>query len=251
LRQDFFNELGTPHEQGRSPMKNQTDSSTTLARAKSSDAPFAPRLRASGLSCRRGHEWLFRDLSFSIWPGQMVWLRGPNGSGKTTLLRAVVGLTQADEGALDWSSGDAPTGDAARPRVVYIGHLNAMKDDLTVCESLQFLAGLHGCDASRKAGLHALRSLGLHHRRNAPVRTLSQGQRRRSALARLALEHQPSLWVLDEPFDALDAAGIGVVNSLLAAHLERGGSVLLTSHLALDRAGPKATELGLDHGMAQ
>lgn len=235
-------------------MKNQTGSSgsfTTLAPATTSHVSLAPRLKATSLFCRRGHEWLFRELTFSIWPGQMVWLRGTNGSGKTTLLRAVVGLTQADEGALEWSSSDAPSGEAARPRVVYIGHLNAMKDDLTVCESLQFLAGLHGCDASRKAGVQALRRLGLHHRRNAPVRTLSQGQRRRAALARLALEHQPSLWVLDEPFDALDATGIGVVNSLLAAHLKRGGSIFLTSHLALDGTGPEATELGLDDGMAE
>lgn len=186
LRQNFFHEISAPHEQGRSPMKNQTDSFTTLALATTSDACLATRLKASGLSCRRGHEWLFRDLSFSICPGQMVWLRGPNGSGKTTLLRAVVGLTQADEGALEWSSGDAKTGAAERPRVVYIGHSNAMKDDLTVCESLQFLAGLHECDASRKAGVEALRRLGLHHRRNAPVRTFSQGLRRRAALARLA-----------------------------------------------------------------
>jgi heme exporter protein A len=232
-------------------MKNQTGSFTTLALATTSDASLAPRLKASGLSCRRGHEWLFRDLSFSIWPGQMVWLRGPNGSGKTTLLRAVVGLTQADEGALEWSSGDAKTGAAARPRVVYIGHLNAMKDDLTVCESVQFMAGLHGCDASRKAGVEALRRLGMHHRRNAPVRTLSQGQRRRAALARLALERQPSLWVLDEPFDALDATGIGIVNSLLGAHLERGGSIFLTSHLALNGTGPEAMEMELDHGMPE
>jgi heme exporter protein A len=132
--------------------------------------------------------------------------------------------------------------------VVYIGHLNALKDDLTVCEALQFMAGLHGGDDSRAGAVAALRSLGMHHRRNAPVRTLSQGQRRRAALARLALERRSSLWVLDEPFDALDTAGIEVVNHLLREHLRIGGSVLLTSHLELTKSGPAAIELTLQCG---
>lgn len=179
----------------------------------------------------------------------MVWLRGPNGSGKTTLLRAVVGLTQADEGQLAWRCDDATTdGGPGHPKAVYIGHPNALKDDLSVCESLQFLAVLHGCDASRQAGVQALRQLGMHHRRNALVRTLSQGQRRRAALARLVLETRPSLWVLDEPFDALDAPGIETLNTLLGTHLQRGGSILLTSHLTLSGVGTEATELTLDQG---
>jgi heme exporter protein A len=146
---------------------------------------------------------------------------------------------------MDWGDSLSDRLGTDRTRVVYIGHLNAMKDDLTVCESLQFVARLHGNDHSRAGAVAALRSLGMHHRRNAPVRTLSQGQRRRAALARLALEQQPSLWVLDEPFDALDTAGIEVVNGLLRVHLERGGSVLLTSHLDLSVSGPAAIELAL------
>lgn len=167
----------------------------------------------------------------------MLWLRGANGSGKTTLMRTVCGLTEPDEGLVEHLS-------EAR-RVVYVGHLNAMKDDLTVFESLQFVARLHGLPASRAQVFDALRLLGMHHRRHAAVRTLSQGQRRRAALARLALESQVSLWVLDEPFDALDTAGIAVVNGLLKQHLERGGGVLLTSHLVLESDGPQAQELNL------
>lgn len=223
-----------------------TDSSTTLAHATTSDA-IAPLLQVSGLACRRGREWLFRDLSFAVWPGQMLWLRGHNGSGKTTLLRILSGLSNPDEGRLSWAR-DRREG--AEDRLVYIGHLNAMKDDLTVCESLQFIAGLHGRDDSRESALAALRLLGMHHRRHAAVRTLSQGQRRRAALARLALERTPTLWLLDEPFDALDSAGVEAVNHLLKGHLARGGSVLLTSHLALDASGPVATELTLDRGVA-
>lgn len=177
----------------------------------------------------------------------MLWLRGHNGSGKTTLLRIISGLSNPDEGSLSWARDRL---EGAEDRLVYIGHLNAMKDDLTVCESLQFIAGLHGRDDSREAALTALRMLGMHHRRHAAVRTLSQGQRRRAALARLALERTPSLWLLDEPFDALDTAGVEAVNQLLKGHLARGGSVLLTSHLALEAAGPMATELTLDRGVS-
>lgn len=227
-------------------MNHLIDSSITLAHVTTSDA-ISPLLQVSGLACRRGHEWLFRDLSFAVWPGQMLWLRGHNGSGKTTLLRIISGLSNPDEGRLSWARDRL---EGAEDRLVYIGHLNAMKDDLTVCESLQFIAGLHGRDDSREAALTALRLLGMHHRRHAAVRTLSQGQRRRAALARLALERTPSLWLLDEPFDALDTAGVEAVNHLLKGHLARGGSVLLTSHLALEASGPVATELTLDRGVA-
>lgn len=207
--------------------------------------PDLPLLQVSGLACRRGADWLFRDLNFSVRPGQLVWLRGHNGSGKTTLLRAVSGLADPDEGHLTWATVSHATHEPGKPRLVYVGHLNAMKDDLTVCESLQFIARLHGQDGSRPRVLEALRLLGMHHRRNAAVRTLSQGQRRRAALARLVLESGAALWVLDEPFDALDNAGIDTVNGLLKTHLERGGSVLLTSHLPLDASVLKATELTL------
>ena len=104
---------------------------------------------------------------------------------------------------------------------VYIGHANALKDDLTVTESLTFLARLHGLESEPEAIRAALRTLAIHHRRHAVVRTLSQGQRRRVALARLALERAPSLWILDEPYDALDTEGVQAVNRLLAAHLGR------------------------------
>ena len=218
---------------------------TTLAHATTSDVPDLPLLQVSGLACRRGADWLFRDLSFSVWPGQLVWLRGHNGSGKTTLLRAISGLTDPDEGHLTWAASSHAAHEPRSQRLVYVGHLNAMKDDLTVCESLQFIARLHGQDGSRPRVLEALRLLGMHHRRNAAVRTLSQGQRRRAALARLVLESDAALWVLDEPFDALDIAGIDTVNGLLKAHLARGGSVLLTSHLPLDASALPATELTL------
>lgn len=137
---------------------------------------------------------------------------------------------------------------ASDARRVYIGHANGLKDDLTVAESLRFLAGLHGRPGDAESADTALMRLGMHHRRRAYVRTLSQGQRRRVALARLALEAAPDLWVLDEPYDALDTAGIDVVDALLTDHLQRGGGVLLTSHLELGPKAPAAEVLELAKG---
>lgn len=191
-------------------------------------------LIADQLSCRRGEEWLFRDFSFSIRPGELVWLRGQNGSGKTSLLRIAAGLSRPEAGSITVAGGHPG---------VYIGHANALKDDLTVTESLTFLARLHGLESDSKRINGALRMLAIHHRRHAFVRTLSQGQRRRVALARLALEREPSLWILDEPFDALDTQGIEAINQLLAAHLASRGSVFLTSHLALSLPKTAVTEL--------
>jgi heme exporter protein A len=199
------------------------------------------------LACRRGNEWLFHDLAFQVRRGQLVWLRGHNGSGKTTLLRVVAGLSAPDRGMVTFD-GVARASDARR---VYIGHANGLKDDLTVTESLRFLAGLHGRPSDVASADAALKRLGMHHRRRAFVRTLSQGQRRRVALARLALEASADLWVLDEPYDALDTAGIDVVDGLLKDHLARGGGVLLTSHLELGANAPAADVLALGKGEAR
>jgi heme exporter protein A len=204
-----------------------------------------PTLRADGLVCWRGGQALFEDLSFEVQSGQLVWLRGHNGRGKTSLLRVLAGLARPDRGSVTW--GGVALGDSTDfpDHRIYIAHANALKDDLTVFESLQFLAVLHGRSGTPDALLMALRRLGMQQRQRAPVRTLSQGQRRRVALARLALETGPGLWLLDEPFDALDAEGTAVVYELLEQHLARGGSVVLTSHQALrmDRAAPRVLEL--------
>lgn len=196
-------------------------------------------LGVSGVSCHRGQEWLFRNLTFEVHPGELVWVRGKNGCGKTSLLRIVAGLTRPDDGFVALGAGRS---------AVYIGHANALKDDLTVTESLTFLARLQGLDSQPEAIALALRRVAIHHRRNAVVRTLSQGQRRRVALARLALERASSLWILDEPYDALDVHGIEAVNQLIAAHLGRQGGVILTSHLPLDLQGQAVRELELQPG---
>jgi heme exporter protein A len=194
-------------------------------------------LTAIDVTCRRGARVLFQGLSFELERGQLAWLRGRNGRGKTSLLRMAAGLLDVEHGRIHCD----------RRELVYLGHANALKDDLSASEALDFLLRMQG-RRSTHAALHAaLERLGLPGRHAAPVRTLSQGQRRRVALARLALDERPALWLLDEPFDALDADGSELLDALLQAHVRRGGSVLLCSHQApraaqfevdLDRAAP-------------
>ncbi|MEP6876316.1 MAG: cytochrome c biogenesis heme-transporting ATPase CcmA [Burkholderiales bacterium] len=196
---------------------------------------------AADLACRRGERVLFRGLNLTVQPGQIVWVRGANGQGKTSLLRLLAGLARPEAGRIEHGAG--------RERV-YVGHANALKDDLTVAESLMFLSRLHGFDTGAAAHDLALRRFGLHTRRSAPVRTLSQGQRRRVALARLCTAPATALWLLDEPFDALDADGVDALNALLGEHAARGGSVLLTSHVPLTLTSPPPITLRLNEAAA-
>lgn len=163
------------------------------------------------------------------------------------MLRLLAGLSPADEGRLLTSPED-PAGFSET--LVYIAHANGLKDDLTALESLDFLARLHGRAHDPAALNAALRRLAIHHRRHVAVRTLSQGQRRRVALSRLALERRAGLWVLDEPFDALDIAGIEAVNGLLSEHVARGGGVIMTSHVPLSLEGLAVLQVDLGGGLA-
>jgi heme exporter protein A len=207
--------------------------------------PVSPsRLRIEQLECRRGERTLFRGLDVAIEAGEIVWIRGANGQGKTTLLRTIAGLSAADSGRIAWSEPPAPG------RMLYLAHANALKEDLTVGESLRFLLGLTGAVPSAAAADAALARFGMAGRRDAPVRTLSQGQRRRVALARLAMPTTPSLWLLDEPFDALDTAGTQTLNEVLVEQARRGGSVVLTSHLPLGIVDPTPREITLSSPVA-
>ena len=199
------------------------------------------------LAGERGGRPLFRQLNFELQPGQVVWLRGRNGRGKTSLLRLLAGLSTPAQGAVQCAG--VPLAQAApawRERLVFIAHANALKEDLSVLECLRFLAQLLGRDATAAQMRMALDRLGVAPLAARPVRTLSQGQRRRVALARLALPQPPSIWLLDEPFDALDDDGVGRLNGLLSEHAAAGGSTLLTSHQALTLQDPAPTVLDLD-----
>lgn len=199
------------------------------------------------LDGERGGRSLFRKLRFALLPGQVVWLRGRNGRGKTSLLRLMAGLSTPAAGAVHNASVPLSRADAAwRERLLFIAHANALKEDLTVAESLRFLAQLQGRASSADQLNAALERLGVALLAARPVRTLSQGQRRRVALARLALPQPPSVWLLDEPFDALDDDGVDRLNALLSENAAAGGSTLLTSHQSLTLLNPVPLQLDLD-----
>ena len=210
-------------------------------------AQAALPLALEGLACRRGDRLLFKGLDYEVHPGQIVWLRGSNGRGKTSLLRLIAGLAAPAEGRVTW--GGVPlrkAGAAFCQELLYLAHANALKDDLTVLESLAFLARLHGQQADEAQLAAALKRFGLHSRRNAAVRTLSQGQRRRVALARLLLAPAKALWVLDEPYDALDVDGCALLDTVLQQHAAAGGRIVLTSHLPLSAMQPEPVTLELE-----
>lgn len=218
-------------------MPAQLEDPALLIRATSSVAALV----VSGLECRRGERPLFTGLDFTAHAGSIVWVRGANGRGKTTLLRTLAGLSAPSAGTI------VRRGAAAGWALLYLAHANALKEDLSVGESLAFLLRVHGDAPKTSAIAAALQCLGLASRKDAPVRTLSQGQRRRVALARLAAAfHRPGVWLLDEPYDALDADGVAALDAMLALHARRGGITVLTSHLPLSLAEPPPSIIQLD-----
>ena len=198
------------------------------------------QLTVLDVACRRGDRVLFAPTSFVVAAGAIVWLRGANGQGKTTLLRTLAGLSAPSAGKIVWAG--APE---LAPRPLYLAHANALKEDLTVAESLRFLLHLGGSRVEGGDVDAALERFGMTSRKDAFVRTLSQGQRRRVALARLAAERELRPWLLDEPFDALDAAGVDLLAAVIAGHARRGGCVVLTSHLPvpIDEPAPAIVQL--------
>ena len=192
-------------------------------------------LEAAGLECVRGSRRLFSALSFRVDPGTLLWVLGPNGSGKTSLLRLVCGLLRPEAGTVNWRGQDVRAfPETFHADLLYLGHAAAVKDDLSAGENLHFSLAQSGIRASADQVRAAVREFGLEEREHLPARALSQGQKRRVALARLALAADRGLWILDEPFTALDAQAIRLVQSRLADRLERGGSVVLTSHQEVD-----------------
>ncbi|WP_298233887.1 cytochrome c biogenesis heme-transporting ATPase CcmA [uncultured Azohydromonas sp.] len=203
-------------------------------------------LQARHLSQSRGERVLFEALSFELRPGQALWVRGANGSGKTSLLRLLCGLAWPAAGEVAWH-GKPIRGlaEAFQAQLIYLGHAQGLKDELSAQENLCFAAALSGRPCSSAQARAALALLGLDAQARLPLRALSQGQRKRAALARLALPGTPALWVLDEPFSALDTAAIEGLQGLLGAHLARGGLAVYTTHQAASPASVSPRELHL------
>jgi heme exporter protein A len=193
--------------------------------------PRIPSLEAVGLDCSRGGRALFSNLSFTLRAGMLLRIAGANGSGKTSLLRIACGLLEPSGGEVLWAGENIRRlQEEFWRQLVYIGHAHAIKDDLSAVENLEVACILAGIDVRREQLGEALRRLGLAGFERLPGRVLSQGQRRRVALSRLALAESAPLWILDEPFTALDAAALDCVRTLMAEQVSRGGSVLYTTH---------------------
>lgn len=194
-------------------------------------APSSATLELTGLSCVRGARRLFEGVNAVVRAGQLLRVQGANGAGKTTLLRTLCGLSCPDRGEVRWNGRALSSQrDEFHRDLIYIGHAAALKDDLSALENLLTACLLGGQRPSTPLLMQALAAAGLRQREHLSARSLSQGQRRRVALARLLLEAPPPLWILDEPFNALDAVASEWLLGVLTCQLRRGGIVVLTSH---------------------
>lgn len=189
---------------------------------------MAGALSGHGLTLIRGERCLFHELSFALQGGELLMVEGPNGSGKTSLLRVIAGLIDPGEGLVRWNNEDVKRNrQAFHSRLAWMGHRPGFKGDLTLIENLRFEAGLKAMAMSAAEG--QLERLGIARLVHLPFRSLSAGQQRRVALARMVLSEAP-LWLMDEPFTNLDTAGEQVVIQVLEEHLREGGLCVMASH---------------------
>ncbi len=202
-------------------------------------------LTARNLACIRGENKLFSDVSFSVNPGELMFIGGPNGSGKTSLLRLLCGLSSPDNGEIVWNGVDIrELGESYRREMTYLGHLGGIKDDLTAIENLRISCALAGYEIGEDQAVDALEQIGLAGREMLLARVLSQGQRRRIALARL-LVVRTKLWILDEPLTALDTAAVQLIKEILEDNLSKGGMIIMTTHQEIDMTAATIRHLNL------
>ena len=187
-------------------------------------------LEADNLECVRGERRLFAGLGFKLAAGELIYLQGRNGAGKTSLLRMLIGLLPPENGEIRWQGRPIRSqNDEFHADLCYLGHLNAIKEELTPLENLLAAARLAGETLSEDDAIDALEQVGLAGREDLACKYLSQGQKRRVALARLVVDRRP-LWILDEPFVALDVAAVDWLAGIISSHLQRGGMAVMTTH---------------------
>jgi heme exporter protein A len=187
-------------------------------------------LKVNELECVRGDRLLFSQLSFTVTPGNLLHVQGANGSGKTTLLRAICGLLQPQVGTIYWHGKNIHSiRDEFYNDILYLGHLNGIKPDLTGIENLRISATLSGLAIKTSLLWEALQRMGLNGFEDLQTKVLSQGQKRRVALAKLLLSRAP-LWILDEPFVGLDNTAVDLILKILANHLAHSGMIIITTH---------------------
>jgi len=203
-------------------------------------------LRISELACVRGDKHLFSGLSFDLAVGGALFVHGPNGSGKTTLLRTICGLILPEEGEITWDNVNMrKLGDDYFSHLSYMGHLNGLKDELTGIENLMVSSRLAGVFVTESQVSDVLARLGVENCQDLPTKFLSQGQKKRTALARFML-NKTKLWVLDEPFTALDIHAVDILLNVIEEHVNQGGMAILTTHQEVTLAAESAQHIYLN-----
>lgn len=202
-------------------------------------------LEAINLTCVRGTRRLFKDLNFSAEPGDLIELRGPNGSGKTSLLRILCGLATPAAGEVKWKNKKIDAlGEEYFAQVAYLGHQNAVKDELSAIENLRISSAVSGNPLKETEARKILARVGLTPQQNLPARALSAGQRRRLAMTRL-LTGNATLWILDEVLTSLDDAAVNLSRDFINEHLQNGGLAIVATHQDLDLTAPRKQRLQL------
>ena len=188
-------------------------------------------LLAQQLACTRGERVLFENLNFELHPGDALRIAGDNGAGKTSLLRMFCGLMTPTQGSIQWMGNPiSAIREQFNSQLTYLGHVNGIKDDLTACENVMLATRMSGNRIDRKAAIATLEQIGLGAQINLPARVLSQGQKKRVALARLPFCSARPLWILDEPFVALDSSAVQLLVETINQHLDNNGMLAYSTH---------------------
>ncbi len=206
-------------------------------------ASLTAALEARSISCVRGERELFSGLDLQVFAGQCLHIRGENGVGKTSLLRLLAGLTSPESGQVLWNGYPIKREVTDyHSKLLFLGHRDALKEDLSALENLRMYAAIDGVELSEQDAFNSLWRFGLKGREDLPVNCLSAGQKKRILMARM-LTRRAQVWILDEPFNALDVYAVDELRSLIAEHLEGHGLVVLTSHQPLSIAGLRVLDL--------